>query len=133
VPRTPCCEGSALRTKRTGRQVVGLATDIQDVLPVLEYEDLREVVLVGQGYGGMAVATVADRATPLPGAFAWWASILLLLLGARAAQRLPAGDRRAEGKITDRPGDDFESWVARRNLQNTPHVTESAPPPPNNP
>ena len=72
-------------------------------------------------------------ATPLPGAFAWWASILLLLLGARAAQRLPAGDSRAEGKITDRPGDDFDSWVARRNLQNNPHVPESAPPPPNNP
>jgi len=41
---------------------VGLSTHIQDVLGVLEYEDLRDVVLVGHSYGGAVVTGVADRA-----------------------------------------------------------------------
>lgn len=41
---------------------VGLATHVQDVVAVLEYEDLRDVVLCGASYGGMAVTGAADRA-----------------------------------------------------------------------
>ncbi len=41
---------------------VGLETHIQDVLGVLHYEDLRQVVLVGHSYGGMVITGVADRA-----------------------------------------------------------------------
>lgn len=41
---------------------VGLDTHIQDVANVLEYEDLREVVLVGHSYAGMVITGVADRA-----------------------------------------------------------------------
>jgi len=41
---------------------VGLTTHIQDVLAVLHYEDLRDVVLVGHSYGGAVVTGVADRA-----------------------------------------------------------------------
>jgi pimeloyl-ACP methyl ester carboxylesterase len=41
---------------------VGLDTHIQDIVNVLEYEDLRDVVLVGHSYGGMVVTAVADRA-----------------------------------------------------------------------
>lgn len=40
---------------------VSLDTHIQDVVNVLEYEDLSDVVLVGWSYGGMIVAGVADR------------------------------------------------------------------------
>jgi pimeloyl-ACP methyl ester carboxylesterase len=40
---------------------VGLDTHITDVVNVLEYEDLREVVLVGHSYGGMVITGVADR------------------------------------------------------------------------
>jgi pimeloyl-ACP methyl ester carboxylesterase len=39
-----------------------LETHIQDVLGVLEYEDLREIVLIGHSYGGMVATGVADRA-----------------------------------------------------------------------
>jgi pimeloyl-ACP methyl ester carboxylesterase len=39
-----------------------LGTHIQDVLGVLEYEDLRDVVLIGHSYGGMVATGVADRA-----------------------------------------------------------------------
>ena len=40
---------------------IGLDTHVQDVVNVLEYEDLREVVLVGHSYGGMVMTAVADR------------------------------------------------------------------------
>src|SRR5438132_4781326 len=41
---------------------VDLETHIQDVVNVLFYEDLRDVVLVGHSYGGMVITGVADRA-----------------------------------------------------------------------
>ena len=40
---------------------VGLATHIQDVINVLFYEDLHNVVLVGHSYGGMVITGVADH------------------------------------------------------------------------
>lgn len=39
-----------------------LNTHIEDVLGVLEYEDLRDIVLLGHSYGGMVATGVADRA-----------------------------------------------------------------------
>lgn len=39
-----------------------LETHIQDVLAVIKYEDLRDVILVGHSYGGMVATGVADRA-----------------------------------------------------------------------
>jgi pimeloyl-ACP methyl ester carboxylesterase len=41
---------------------VGLGTHIKDVLGVLEYEDLRGVVLVGWSYGGRVISVVAHQA-----------------------------------------------------------------------
>src|ERR1700745_1432679 len=41
---------------------IDLETHIQDVLNVIKYEDLRDVVLVGHSYGGMVATGVADRA-----------------------------------------------------------------------
>lgn len=40
---------------------VGLSTHIEDIVKVLEFEDLRDVVLVGHSYGGMVIAGVAER------------------------------------------------------------------------
>jgi pimeloyl-ACP methyl ester carboxylesterase len=39
-----------------------LKTHIQDLLGVLKFEDLREVVLIGHSYGGMVATGVAERA-----------------------------------------------------------------------
>jgi pimeloyl-ACP methyl ester carboxylesterase len=39
-----------------------LETHIEDVLAVIKYEDLRNVVLIGHSYGGMVATGVADRA-----------------------------------------------------------------------
>ncbi|MCK9902114.1 alpha/beta hydrolase [Frankia sp. Cpl3] len=41
---------------------VDLELHIQDVVAVLHYEDLRDVILVGHSYGGMVITGVADRA-----------------------------------------------------------------------
>jgi pimeloyl-ACP methyl ester carboxylesterase len=39
-----------------------LETHIQDMLGVIKYEDLNDIVLVGHSYGGMVATGVADRA-----------------------------------------------------------------------
>ena len=40
--------------------MVDLHTHIQDILAVIEYEDLRDFILVGHSYGGMVATGVAD-------------------------------------------------------------------------
>ena len=42
---------------------IDLDTHITDVVKVLQFEDLRRVILVGHSYGGMVITGVADRAT----------------------------------------------------------------------
>jgi pimeloyl-ACP methyl ester carboxylesterase len=41
---------------------VDLHLHITDIVAVLQYEDLRDVILVGHSYGGMVITGVADRA-----------------------------------------------------------------------
>jgi pimeloyl-ACP methyl ester carboxylesterase len=41
---------------------IDLDMHIRDVVAVLYYEDLRDVILVGHSYGGMVITGVADRA-----------------------------------------------------------------------
>jgi len=45
------------------RPDIDLSTHVQDVLNVLEFEDLKDVVLLGHSYGGMVATGVADRET----------------------------------------------------------------------
>src|SRR5690606_14163376 len=58
---TPSMTGAGDRYHLLTRDV-GLATHVEDILAVLRYEDLREVVIVGHSYGGMVITGVADRA-----------------------------------------------------------------------
>jgi pimeloyl-ACP methyl ester carboxylesterase len=44
------------------RPDIDLSTHIQDVLSVLEFEDLKDVTLLGHSYGGMVATGVADKA-----------------------------------------------------------------------
>jgi pimeloyl-ACP methyl ester carboxylesterase len=54
---------------------IELTLHIHDVLGVLEYEGLHEVVLVGHGYGGMVITGVANQAaTGLPISSIWMPS-----------------------------------------------------------
>ncbi|HEY4985375.1 MAG TPA: alpha/beta hydrolase [Bradyrhizobium sp.] len=41
---------------------IDLGTHIQDVLNVIHYEDLSDIVLLGHSYGGLVATGVADRA-----------------------------------------------------------------------
>jgi pimeloyl-ACP methyl ester carboxylesterase len=41
---------------------IDLTLHVQDIIAVLKYEDLNDVILVGHSYGGMVITGVADRA-----------------------------------------------------------------------
>lgn len=58
---TPTYTGLGERAHLVSRSI-DLETHIQDVLDVLHYEDLTDIVLVGHSYGGMVATGVADRA-----------------------------------------------------------------------
>jgi pimeloyl-ACP methyl ester carboxylesterase len=57
----PTLTGLGERSHLFGPSVT-LASHVQDVVAVLEFEDLRDVVLVGHSYGGTVITGVADRA-----------------------------------------------------------------------
>ncbi len=59
---TPTLTGMGERAHLGWGQAIDLATHVQDVVAVLEFEDLHGVVLCGASYGGMAVTGAADRA-----------------------------------------------------------------------
>ena len=40
---------------------INLDTHVTDIVNVMEYEDVRDVILVGHSYGGMVIAGVAER------------------------------------------------------------------------
>jgi pimeloyl-ACP methyl ester carboxylesterase len=58
---TPTCTGLGERAHQANL-TVDLDTHIADMLAVLQFEDLHDVVLVGHSYGGMVATGVADRA-----------------------------------------------------------------------
>ena len=57
---TPTLTGLGGRSHLVGPEV-DLDVHIRDVVAVLHYEDLRDVILVGHSYGGMLITGVADR------------------------------------------------------------------------
>ena len=58
---TPTLTGMGERSHLGPR--VGLSTHIEDIVAVLEFEDLHNVVLCGASYGGMPITGAADRAS----------------------------------------------------------------------
>ncbi len=56
----PCLTGQGERVHLASLQV-GLETHINDVVNMILYEDLTNVILIGHSYGGMVVTGVADR------------------------------------------------------------------------
>jgi pimeloyl-ACP methyl ester carboxylesterase len=58
---TPTYTGLGERT-HLANPAIDLDTHIQDVLNVIHYEDLSDIVLLGHSYGGMVATGVADRA-----------------------------------------------------------------------
>jgi pimeloyl-ACP methyl ester carboxylesterase len=58
---TPTLTGLGERAHLLTPQI-GLDTHIADITAVLDYEDLRNVILVGHSYGGMVITGVAELA-----------------------------------------------------------------------
>jgi len=58
---TPTMTGVGERSHLLGPNV-DLSLHIEDIVAVLHYEDLTDVILVGHSYGGMVITGVADRA-----------------------------------------------------------------------
>jgi pimeloyl-ACP methyl ester carboxylesterase len=67
---TPTLTGLGEREHLLG-PAVDLDLHITDIVKVLEFEDLRDVILVGHSYGGMVITGVADRATDRVGHLAY--------------------------------------------------------------
>jgi len=59
---TPTLTGLGERSHLLTRDV-DLDTHITDIVQVLQYEDLQNVVLVGHSYAGMVITGVADKAS----------------------------------------------------------------------
>ncbi|MBC7801268.1 MAG: alpha/beta fold hydrolase [Gemmatimonadaceae bacterium] len=59
---TPTQTGLGERVHLMSRQIT-VDTHIDDVASVIETDELRDIILVGHSYGGMAVTGVADRMT----------------------------------------------------------------------
>jgi pimeloyl-ACP methyl ester carboxylesterase len=57
---TPTLTGLGERV-HLGGQSVNLHLHVQDIVNVLKYEDLHDVILVGHSYGGMVITMVADQ------------------------------------------------------------------------
>ena len=57
---TPTLTGLGERAHLLNRDV-SLDTHVEDIVNVLEFEDLHDVILVGHSYGGMVVTGVAER------------------------------------------------------------------------
>jgi pimeloyl-ACP methyl ester carboxylesterase len=58
---TPTLTGLGERSHLLTPQI-DLNTHIQDIVNILEYEDLRDVILVGHSYSGMVVSGVTEKA-----------------------------------------------------------------------
>ena len=58
---TPTLTGLGERS-HLARPEVGLDVHVSDIVNVLKYEDLRDVVLVGHSSSGAVITGVADRA-----------------------------------------------------------------------
>ncbi|MCJ8156051.1 alpha/beta hydrolase [Sphingomonas sp. LaA6.9] len=58
---TPSLTGLAEREHLLSPDI-DLDTQITDVVKLLHFEDLRDVILVGHSYGGMVITGIADRA-----------------------------------------------------------------------
>lgn len=84
------------------RSEVDLDCHITDIVKLLLFEDLREVILVGHSYGGMVITGAADRAADRVGHLVYL-DAATPVNGQSLAEVAPAmmAAARAEGRIVD--------------------------------
>jgi pimeloyl-ACP methyl ester carboxylesterase len=98
---TPTLSGMGERAHLGPR--VGLTTHVDDILAVLEFEDMQDVVLCAASYGGMAVTAVADR-VPARVALVIYIDALIPRDGQSGLDLLPQGFGEAIQKAMDPEG-----------------------------
>ena len=103
---TPTLTGMGERSHLGPR--VGLGTHIDDLVAVLEFEDLHDVVLCGASYGGMPVTGAADRA-PERIALLIYVDALVPVDGQSGIDLLPEGFGALVRAAADEHG---HGWVA---------------------
>jgi pimeloyl-ACP methyl ester carboxylesterase len=127
---TPSYTGLGEREHLASRDV-NLTMHVEDLLRVLQFEDLTEVVLIGHSFGGMVATGVADRAPDRVGQIVYLDAFipsngdcLFDLVSAPARARMLEGCREGDGwrvPPLDLPADTPEAervWAVRRR---TPH------------
>jgi pimeloyl-ACP methyl ester carboxylesterase len=82
---------------------IDLSTHITDIVSVLQYEDLQNVVLVGHSYGGMVITGVAEAA-PSQVAHLVYLDAFLPVDGKALADYAPVPPRRDDGWRIPPPG-----------------------------
>ena len=87
---------------------VGLSTHVADVVALLEFEDLHDVVLCGASYGGLAITGAADRVADRI-ALVVYIDALLPEDGQRGLDVLPAGFAEMVQAAADEQG---HGWVS---------------------
>jgi pimeloyl-ACP methyl ester carboxylesterase len=109
---------------------IDLDSHIADILGVLQFEDLRDVVLIGHSYGGMVATGVADRAEGRVARLIYLDAFapkdgqsLFDLVGAESEARMRAGAAATgEGwRVPPNPmppdtPPDYVAWAATRRL-----------------
>ncbi|MFZ5691919.1 MAG: alpha/beta fold hydrolase [Pseudomonadota bacterium] len=108
---------------------IDLDTHIADVLGVLRYEDLRDVVLIGHSYGGMVATGVTDRAEGRVAKLIYLDAFapkhgqsLFQLVGAETEAKMRAGAAAGDGwRVPSNPMPpdtpaDYVEWAATRRL-----------------
>jgi len=99
---TPTQTGLGERSHLMSRQIT-VETHIQDIANVIEAGELRNVILVGHSYGGMAVTGVADRLTDRI-QHVVYLDALIPENGETAFAILPPGLEASRRKIADEQG-----------------------------
>jgi pimeloyl-ACP methyl ester carboxylesterase len=108
---------------------IDLDTHINDVLGVLQFEDLRDVVLIGHSYGGMVATGVTDRAEGRVAKLIYLDAFaprdgqsLFQLVGAETEAKMRAGAAAGDGwRVPSNPmppdtPPDYVEWAAPRRL-----------------
>jgi pimeloyl-ACP methyl ester carboxylesterase len=98
---TPTMTGVGDRSHLVSPEI-DLDFHIRDIVAVLHYEDLRDVILVGHSYGGMVITGVADRAPDRVGHLVYLDAAMPVngeALAVRAAPLMNAA--RKEARVID--------------------------------
>jgi pimeloyl-ACP methyl ester carboxylesterase len=125
---TPTYTGLGERAHLATRDV-DLETHINDVLGVLHYEDLHDVVLIGHSYGGMVATGVVDRARERIAQLIYLDAFVprdgqrhLDLVPTEQVERMRAGVAQGDGwRVPPNPTPEDTSpedraWIAERRL-----------------